>query len=66
MADHCAPEEERMEDVDLEGSEKEVTESLVENELETRSATGLSETASGLRVEVGNLKLNGFQLSVPE
>ena len=62
MADHRAPEEERMDEVDLEGSEKEVTESLVENELKTRRATGLSETTSPLRVEVGNLKLSGFQL----
>ena len=62
MADHCAPEEERMDEVDLEGSEKEVTKSLVENELGTRSSTGLIETTSRLRVKVGNLKLSRFQL----
>ena len=62
MADYRPPEEERMEEVDLEGSEKEVTDSMVEDQLDYQSATGLSETASRLRVEVGNLKLSGFQL----
>ena len=45
------PEEEKMEEVDLEGSEKEVTDSMVEDQLDNQSATGLSEAASRIRVE---------------
>ena len=49
--------QERMEDDanDLEGSERDVTESLVEDQLDNQSikSTGLSEQASRIRVEVG-------------
>ena len=40
---------------DLEGSERDVTESLVEDQLDNQSikSTGLSEQASRIRVEVG-------------
>ena len=57
-SEHRNNEEERMEDDvnDLEGSERNVTDSLVEDQLDNQSlkSTGLSEAASRIRVEVGN------------
>ena len=60
MADqqHRGAEEERMDDGnDLEGSERDVTDSLVEDQLDNQSTTGLSDAAGRIRVEVGNLKI---------
>ena len=57
MADHRDNEaEEKMEDDvnDLEGLERNVTDSLVEDQLDNQSTTGLSEAVSRIRVEVGN------------
>ena len=59
MADHRSNEaEEKMEDDvnDLEVSERNVTDSLVEDQLDNQSTTGLSEAASRIRVEVGHFK----------
>ena len=54
-------------DINLEGQEMNVTDSLVEDQLDNQSTTGLSEAASRIRVEVGSLKLlSGFQLQVPK
>ena len=58
MAEHRSNEEERMEgdDLDLEGSEKNVTDSMVEDQLDNQSTTGLSKAVSRIRVEVGSFK----------
>ena len=42
---------------DLEGSERDVTESLVEDQLDNQSikSTGLSDAAARIRVEVGKI-----------
>ena len=42
-------------DIDLEGQEMNVTDSLVEDQLDNQSTTGFNETASRIRIKVGSL-----------